>query len=255
MRSVIACAAICCASRTASLAGTLLGAVLVGTLLASVLVGAIGGNGIWHSAAAPSAARKVAVAPSDSALTAPWRSAKAPIPPDRRCGATSIRRKVDPVEAELGVDHVPQRFQQILDLRADARSCAGAGLRIGARLRIWTCRGICPRAHVGVLRLRHLDSFSPGACAVAAAAIACAVASFHAIQPSSAHLIRAGYWATPTKAAASPSTSSSGSAAPRERISSTNAALMSIASPTDLPITISASTDMLAWLIEQPSAS
>ena len=41
--------------------------------------------------------------------------------------------------------------------------------------------------------------------------MACAVASFHAIQPSSAHLIRAGYFDTPANATASSSTSSSGS--------------------------------------------
>ena len=81
------------------------------------------------------------------------------------------------------------------------------------------------------------------------------MASFQAIQPSSAHLIRAGYLDTPSKATASPSRSSSGSAWPWDCISSRNAPLIPMASRTVLPITMSASTDALAWLIEQPSAS
>src|SRR5262249_34625724 len=95
-------------------------------------------------------------------------------------------------------------------------------------------------------------------CYLSASLRARAVASFHAIQPRSAHLIRAGYLATPANTTASPSTSSSGSEAtesPAPCIRSTNAALISIASLTGLPITRSVSTDTLAWLIEQPSAS
>ena len=54
------------------------------------------------------------------------------------------------------------------------------------------------------------------------AATAWAVASFHAIQPSSAHLTRAGYFETPANATASSSTSSSGSTLPLDCISRRN---------------------------------
>src|SRR5580693_1068942 len=73
--------------------------------------------------------------------------------------------EVDHVNAKLGVDDVPERLQQVLDLGADL----GEGTFV---------------------RLRHRDSFS-------SSVSAWAVASFQAIQPSSAHLILAGYLATP----------------------------------------------------------
>lgn len=99
-----------------------------------------------------------------------------------------------------------------------------------------------------------------GAAAAAAASSARAVASFHAIQPSSAHLIRDGYLDTPANATASSSTVSknavsSGSDWPLDFISSRNASPIRIASSTGLPITRSLITEALAWLIEQPSGS
>ena len=82
-----------------------------------------------------------------------------------------------------------------------------------------------------------------------------AVASFHAIQPSSAHLIRAGYFDTPANATASSSRSSSGCPAPLDCMSLRNPWLTAIASSTLLPMTRSVMTDALAWLIEQPRES
>ena len=77
----------------------------------------------------------------------------------------------------------------------------------------------------------------------------------NAIQPSSAHLTRAGYRATPANATPSPSTSSSGSTCPRPCAISWNAASTFSESVTDRPTTRSVSTDADAWLIEQPSVS
>src|SRR2546430_17459219 len=85
--------------------------------------------------------------------------------------------------------------------------------------------------------------------------IACAVASYQAIQPRRAHLILAGYFDTPANATASPSTSSSGSASPRDCMRATNSSQVAMASLTGLPMIRSLMTDTLAWLIEQPSAS
>ena len=93
------------------------------------------------------------------------------------------------------------------------------------------------------------------ACPPSAPASARAVASFHAIQPSSAHLMRAGYLDTPANATASSRMSSSGLACPLDCISVRKASLILIASPTGLPITRSVITDALAWLIEQPRES
>ncbi len=81
------------------------------------------------------------------------------------------------------------------------------------------------------------------------------MASFQAIQPSSAHLIRAGYFDTPANATASSRTSSSGSTCPLDCISSRKASPILMASLTGLPITRSVITDALAWLIEQPRES
>src|SRR6266702_280958 len=148
----------------------------------------------------------------------------------------SPRRQPDPVDPEVAdqpverglgliLDDIPERLEHVLDLGAGAR-----------------------RVELGFMCLRHR-------CSHLVSVSAWAVASFHAIQPSSAHLIRAGYLATPAKTTASPSASSSGSAASRECISSRNFAPISIASLTGLPISRSVSTETLAWLIEQPSAS
>ena len=79
--------------------------------------------------------------------------------------------------------------------------------------------------------------------------------ALNAIQPSSAHFTRAGYFATPANAMPSPITSSSPSIVPREDIISVNAATVFSASPTLWPITWSVSTDVDAWLIEQPCPS
>ena len=90
------------------------------------------------------------------------------------------------------------------------------------------------------------------------AALASATALFIAIQPSSAHLTRAGYFDTPSNATASSSSSSSASvssACPRDCISSRNFCCSASASSTGLPTTSSLITDVDAWLIEQPSPS
>src|SRR4029450_10087909 len=77
-------------------------------------------------------------------------------------------------------------------------------------------------------------------------------ASLNAIHASSAHLPRAGYFATPANAVPSPSTSSSGSTVPRLVITSVNASPVDSASATLRPRTNSYSTLADAWLIEQP---
>src|ERR1035441_9740422 len=128
--------------------------------------------------------------------------------------------KIDHVDAELRVDDVAHRLQDVLGLGGGQLAGSSGGV------------------------LGHLCSSS-----------ARAVASFQAIQPSRAHLIRAGYLDTPSNATASPSTSSFGSAAPRDCLSFRNSALTSIASLSGRPMIASASTEVLAWLIEQPSAS
>src|SRR6185437_6955293 len=118
--------------------------------------------------------------------------------------------EVDDVDAEFGVNDVPHRFEQIRDFRA----------RIGIQ---------AVRSYIGVeISVRHV-------CSPSTELSARTVASFHAIQPSSAHLILAGYLATPAKTTASPRISSSGSVS-RSCISSRKAALMSMASATGLPI-------------------
>ena len=81
------------------------------------------------------------------------------------------------------------------------------------------------------------------------------MASFHAIQPSRAHLIRAGYLATPGErhGVAEHVLVRLGSAAGLHQLDERRADLHRLADWP--PITRSASTDTLAWLIEQPSAS
>src|SRR5215467_11110434 len=134
--------------------------------------------------------------------------------------------QVDHVDAQFGVHDVAQRLQQVLGVRSLNNFFAH----------------LLPPSRAPP----HAGSCSP---------IACAVASFHAIQASRAHLIRAGYLDTPANATASPSTSSSGSPSPFDCMSARNSSWSFIPSPTGRPITRSLSTDALAWLIEQPSAS
>src|SRR6476661_4881237 len=82
-----------------------------------------------------------------------------------------------------------------------------------------------------------------------------ASASVKAVQPSRAHLTRAGYFETPAKATPSPMTVSSPPTWPREVSMARIASKVSSASTTGWPMTSSASTDELATEIEQPCAS
>ena len=80
-------------------------------------------------------------------------------------------------------------------------------------------------------------------------------ASFQAIQDNNAHLTRAGYFATPLNAIASPRTSSSGSGAAAsvaDCMSATKASCVGIASATVCPSRSSYMTLALACEIEQP---
>ena len=77
-------------------------------------------------------------------------------------------------------------------------------------------------------------------------------ASVNAIQPSSAHLTRAGYFETPAKAMASSRTSSSRLAAARELHHLAERLVRREGVATGWPITRSVITDVEAWLIEQP---
>src|SRR5262249_44064733 len=155
------------------------------------------------------------------------------------------KAQVDHVDAQLGVHDVAQRLQHVLGLRS--LGCAVARLRGPARR-----HGL-----VNLYRFfAHLFASLAGAASRRLGSpIACAVASFHAIQASRAHLMRAGYLDTPANATASPSTSSSGSPSPWDCMSARNSSCSFIPSLTGRPITRSLSTDALAWLIEQPSAS
>ena len=96
--------------------------------------------------------------------------------------------EVDDVDAELGVDHVAHGLLDVLDV-----AMPGAGRVVSVA--------------VSLMRSPRRVSRGTSSCATA-----WAVASFQAIQPSSAHLMRAGYFETPANATASSSTSSSGSA-------------------------------------------
>src|SRR3712207_2668368 len=138
----------------------------------------------------------------------------------------------DDVDPELGVDDVLHRLGHVL--HGQRRGCLGVG-----RDR--------RQVAVAVVDLVGHDWLLP--------ATTCAVASFHAIHPSSAHLTRAGNFATPANATPSSSTSSSGSTPPRPCMSSRNASCTSNASATRLPTTRSLRTLTDAWLIEQPRAS
>ena len=80
-------------------------------------------------------------------------------------------------------------------------------------------------------------------------------ASVKAVQPSSAHLTRAGYLATPAKAIPSPRRSSSPGSWPLEVSIARMPSYASSASRTEWPVTCSDRTEADATLIEQPSAS
>ncbi len=81
------------------------------------------------------------------------------------------------------------------------------------------------------------------------------MASFQAIHDSSAHLTRAGNFATPANAIPSSRTSSSGSTVPLPCIRARNSPWIDIASSTFLPMTRSAITEAAACEMEQPTAS
>ena len=100
-------------------------------------------------------------------------------------GQAVDQAEVDDVDAELGVDDVAQRL-------LEQSSTPDVGRR--------------GRVELGVVRLVisapvvSSSSGSVSACSVAAAPSAWPSASLNAIQPSSAHLTRAGYFATPANA-------------------------------------------------------
>src|SRR5690606_2047303 len=150
--------------------------------------------------------------------------------------------QVDHVDAELRVDDVLERLADLLDQRlVHGRAALLGGGRRGLVLRHETPSGPAPAWR--------------GSSSEACFSRDCTVASFHAIQASRAHLIRAGYLDTPAKATASSSTSSSGSPCPLECMSSLNESSSFMPSSTVRPISRSVMTEALAWLIEQPMLS
>src|ERR1700683_4880536 len=151
--------------------------------------------------------------------------------------------EVHDVDAEFRVHHVTQGLEDVLLLGRELGDELAGEFSSRLRPRVLD-RCVLGRGVLGRRVLRHRP-----------ASMALAVASFQAIQPSSAHLIRAGYLDTPANATASSSTSSSGDPWPLDCMSPRNAWLIVIASVTGLPMTRSLMTDALAWLIEQPSAS
>src|SRR5436190_1311073 len=144
------------------------------------------------------------------------------------------RRAGSDVEAEVGVDDVAHGLLHVIDLR---NAPGGARVGLGHGLAHAVSSIVC----------------------TSSAATACAVASFQAIQPSSAHLIRAGYFDTPSNATASSSTSScsatTASVSPFVRIRVRNASYALVASARSLPTTRSVITETDACEIEQPSES
>src|SRR5882757_7705278 len=135
--------------------------------------------------------------------------------------------QVDHVDAQFGVDDVVQGL---------------ADLFLGGRLE-------------GAGGLGHALSLGTAPAPASVPDRAWAVASFQAIQLSSAHLTRAGYLETPANATASSSTSSiasSGWTWPRDCISSRKVSWIFRASAMSLPTSRSLSTEALAWLMEQP---
>src|SRR6266487_1750679 len=166
--------------------------------------------------------------------------------------------EINDVDPQFRVHHITERLEDLARFRLSLPRAGRprAGRPRAGRPGLPVRRARPPAGQVGGLLFdrvfRHDDcpafSFS-----------ARAVASFQAIQPSSAHLIRAGYLATPAKAIASSrassSLSSSASTSPRDRIRARKSSPMAIAPLTVFPMTRSVITEALAWLIEQPSAS
>src|SRR5690606_2126303 len=153
--------------------------------------------------------------------------------------------QVDDVHAQLGVDHHAHGLLAVVDLR-HALGPTGRALRRLGLLRLLLEVGRRPALALAV-RLGHAPTsleFDVRASA-----------SLNAIHPSNAHFTRAGYLATPANAMPSSRTSSSGSTWPRPCMSSVNASIVVIASSMLWPTTRSVSTDVDAWLIEQPCPS
>ncbi len=96
--------------------------------------------------------------------------------------------EVDDVDAELGVDDVLHRLDDVVVGRLDAR---GVGCRRRLQDRLGRRRGHGRRGgrRLGA-GLGH--AAPPGVVRSVVSSRACAVASFHAIHPSSAHFTRAG---------------------------------------------------------------
>src|SRR4051794_4272097 len=135
-------------------------------------------------------------------------------------GQTVDEAEIDDVDPELGVDDVAQGL-------LDVRRVRDAGV-----------------AHA-------VSSLVP----LVAAASALVNASSNAVHPSIAHLTRLACRPTPAKATPSPSTPSSGSTEPRERTMARNSSTIFLTSPGSCPTARSCSTEVEAWLIEQPSPS
>src|SRR4051794_21006164 len=133
--------------------------------------------------------------------------------------------EVDDVDAELGVDDVAHGFLDV--------GHVGRGGGLGHDETPW-----------GEVELVEVMS-TP----------ARARASVNAVQPSRAHLTRAGYFETPANATPSPMTDSSPATWPREVSMARIASKVTRASATRWPMTSSARTDALATEIEQPCAS
>ena len=148
--------------------------------------------------------------------------------------------EVDDVDAELGVDDVLHRLGRRPSSEARGRGVVG--------------RGRASRA--SALRSRRSRSAPRSCCSSSRLlATACAVASFHAIQPSSAHFTRAGY-ATPGEGDAVLEHVLVGlELAPALHERRGTPRDVRSASSTCLPMTRSVMTDVLAWLIEQPCPS
>src|SRR5690606_9840297 len=127
--------------------------------------------------------------------------------------------EVHDVHAELGVHHVLERLQDVIDGGVTA---GGGGRR-------------------GLHRLAH--------------AVLLSNASLYAIQACSAHFECAWYVATPANATASPISSSSGSTCPLPCSRRVNSSTRRRVSCTVEPLVSSYSTEAAAWLIEHPCPS
>src|SRR4051794_18493665 len=130
--------------------------------------------------------------------------------------------EVDDVDPELGVDDVAQGLLDVGRVR-------DAGLAHG------------------------VSSLVPPP--VVARASALVNASSNAVHPSIAHFTRLACRPTPANATPSPRTASSGSTEPRDRTMVRNSSTILLAASGCWPTARSCSTDVAAWLIEQPSPS